>query len=397
MAGGGFARKVPALTGIRFFAASYVFIMHFGATAIERAGAPRPLATFLHNGIFGVSLFFILSGFILAHAHPVRFATPRQYVDYLIARLARLYPVYLLALLIALPPGIHEAKVPLTPQLAACVLAMVQSWTDAFARSGYGWIMQAWTLSVEFFFCLSFPFIANLLRRLDSSTLLVLCAIDAAFVICGGTTTVTPWITEDGNFHDPAWPLYLPLPLVRGGEFLFGMLLQTLISRTPHGAVRSGSALCLLVTAGVALLLSITAGPVELSVAAILAGVLIALIYVSDNAFTRLLGCRALVVLGNASYALYLLQGPLHRYLQQLAPGSLGHVLAFPVTLAASLLVWRYIEEPARRALTSLRPRDTAAPAPAPGRAAPAYPSAPAEMIALSAAERALDASESRL
>lgn len=348
------ARKlVPALTGIRFFAASYVFVMHYGASAIDKAGASRPITTFLHNGVFGVSVFFILSGFILAHAHQAPFARRGQYADYFIARFARIYPVYLFALVLALPVAVHD--VPLTIKAAATVLAMLQSWTDAFAHSGYAWIMQAWTLSVELFFYLSFPFLISVLRRLGSSALLGLCVIDAVFMIAGGTTTITPWIDYGGHIHHPAWPLYLPLPLMRSGEFVFGMLLHTLITRRSHLAIIPGTLLCVLLSASIAALLSVTSNEHAVSVAAVLVGLLITLIYISDGAFTRLLGSRALVLFGNASYALYLLQGPAHAYLGILVPAPYDRLLGFPVTLAAAILVWRWIEVPARRYILALR------------------------------------------
>ncbi|MGO8918781.1 MAG: acyltransferase family protein [Stellaceae bacterium] len=346
---------VPALTGIRFFAASYVFVMHYGASALDKAGAPWPIATFLHNGIFGVSVFFVLSGFILAHAHPAPFASRGQYADYVIARFARIYPVYLFVLVLALPVAVDD--VPLNIKTAAAVLAMVQSWTDAFAHSGYAWIMQAWTLSVELFFYLSFPFLISVLRRFSGSVLFGLCVIDAVFMISGGTTTITPWIDYAGNVHHPAWPLYLPLPLMRSGEFIFGMLLHTLITRPSHITIRPGTPLCVLLSGAIAVLLSITNIENALSVAAVLVGVLITVIYISDGAFTRLLGSRALVLCGNASYALYLLQGPVHAYVGILMPAPYDRLLCFPIALAAAILVWRCIEVPARRYILALRYR----------------------------------------
>jgi peptidoglycan/LPS O-acetylase OafA/YrhL len=349
--------KIPALTGIRFFAASYVFVMHYGATFLDQEGVPRPIATLLHNGGFGVSIFFVLSGFILSHAHPGRFVTPAQYRDYFVARFARIYPVYLFALVLALPVAV--ASVPLTRGRAIAVLAMVQSWTDAYGHTGYAWVMQAWTLSVELFFYLLFPVAITALRRLGSAALVLLLLLDAAFMISGGTATVTPWIELDPA-HTPVWPLPLFLPLVRSGEFLLGMVLHTLVSRRPAAMPRPGVAPSLATAATTLALLSLTRDPRLITTATLGAGALIALLYLSENAFTRLLGSPLLYVLGCASYALYLLQGPVHAYLRLFVPAPYDRILAFPATLAAALLVWRFIEEPARRAILALRPRAAA-------------------------------------
>jgi peptidoglycan/LPS O-acetylase OafA/YrhL len=345
-------KLVPALTGIRFFAAAYVFIMHYGASAIAKAGAPRLVATFLHNGVFGVSVFFTLSGFILAHAHPAAFATQRQYAVYFLHRFARIYPLYLFALVVALPVAV--ADVPLDLRQATAVLAMVQSWTDAFAHSGYAWIMQAWTLSVELVFYLSFPFLIGVLRRLSTSLLLGLCVLDAVFIISGGTTTVTPWTDYGGYVHQPVWPLYLPLPLVRIGEFLLGMLLHTLVTGLLRRAPKISATHCVLVSAAILALLSTTSNERALGAAAVLVGILIAMIYVANNGFTRLLGFPALILLGNASYALYLLQGPVHAYLGICLPTPYDRLLGFPVALAGAILAWRFVEIPARRYLLGL-------------------------------------------
>jgi peptidoglycan/LPS O-acetylase OafA/YrhL len=245
--------------------------------------------------------------------------------------------------MLALPFALPNLNV----KAAVAVLAMVQSWTDGISEFGKSWMTPAWTLSVECFFYLFFPFLITVLRRLQIPALLALCAIDTIFMISGGTSTVQP---GTDYAHVPNWSLHLFLPLTRSSEFVFGMLLHTLSTRAQGLARGHGTAPCLLLTATVVVLLSITANDRVIGVAAVLVGLLIGLIYVSDNGFTRLLGWRPIYVLGGASYALYLLQSPVHAYLVLLFD-SFGRILAFPVTLGASLLVWRFVEEPARRSI----------------------------------------------
>lgn len=94
---------IPSLTGIRFFAALAVLMFHSGATYFDRAGIPYPVAQLLHNGYLGVSLFFVLSGFILTYAHQDDRIDGRFLGVFYVARFARIYPVYLFALVLALP------------------------------------------------------------------------------------------------------------------------------------------------------------------------------------------------------------------------------------------------------------------------------------------------------
>jgi peptidoglycan/LPS O-acetylase OafA/YrhL len=56
------ARRIDALTGLRFVAALAVFLSHLQPAP----GVPAPVQTFMRAGYDGVTLFFILSGFVLA-------------------------------------------------------------------------------------------------------------------------------------------------------------------------------------------------------------------------------------------------------------------------------------------------------------------------------------------
>ena len=158
---------IPALTGIRFIAAVYVFIYHYGATALQRAGVPTPVRVFFQNGYFGVSAFFVLSGYILTHAHPGPLLRARTLLNYFISRLARIYPVYLLALLVMAPLVLHE----LTIRSSLAVLLMVQAWGRPDSDFGFSWLFQAWTLSVELCFYLLFPLLVTAARRLPTPAL----------------------------------------------------------------------------------------------------------------------------------------------------------------------------------------------------------------------------------
>jgi peptidoglycan/LPS O-acetylase OafA/YrhL len=132
---------------------------------------------------------------------------------------------------------------------------------------------------------------------------------------------------------------------------------MALITRPAIITIRLGAAHCILVAAAIAALLSLTDNEQVIGIAAVLVGVLITTIYISDNAFTRLLGCRALIRLGNASYALYLFQGPVRAYLGIVVPDPYDRLFCFPITLCAAILVWRFVEIPARLYILGLAHR----------------------------------------
>lgn len=91
-------QEILPLTGLRFVAAFYVFLFHIH---IRWPLANDPfLNNILGQGAIGMSLFFMLSGFVLAY----RYADGRTSLkDYLTNRFARIYPIYVAAALVTVP------------------------------------------------------------------------------------------------------------------------------------------------------------------------------------------------------------------------------------------------------------------------------------------------------
>src|ERR1700738_5081649 len=89
---------VPALTSIRFLAALTVVLSHY--RELDLLNVPASLFTFVDGGRSAVSLFFVLSGFILTYTYREELATESAHGFY-VARVARIYPNVLFALAIA--------------------------------------------------------------------------------------------------------------------------------------------------------------------------------------------------------------------------------------------------------------------------------------------------------
>jgi peptidoglycan/LPS O-acetylase OafA/YrhL len=68
-----------------------------------------PAHSFLPGRALSVDLFFVLSGFVLAHAYGKQLSARLSPLEFLKLRLVRLYPLYLLGLLLALPIAAHAA------------------------------------------------------------------------------------------------------------------------------------------------------------------------------------------------------------------------------------------------------------------------------------------------
>src|SRR5262245_53984877 len=89
---------LAALTSLRFFAAMYVLLFHYSLAY------PTLYSGLVGIGYTGVTFFFILSGFILAHTYyGVDFKQRSDLHRYFAARVSRIYPIYILSLLVSVP------------------------------------------------------------------------------------------------------------------------------------------------------------------------------------------------------------------------------------------------------------------------------------------------------
>jgi len=168
--GGESMRTIPALDGLRGFAALWVLLFHVwmmtGLPSMRPFGAPFGFEAFLTMGWAGVDLFFCLSAFLLVLPYARwRYAgTPRPDTGrYLLRRVLRIYPAYLvqlgILLLIALVLG-HGRTLNGRELLAHLFL-----WFNL----GQDWVaplVGVWfTLPIEFSFYLILPLIAPLIDR----------------------------------------------------------------------------------------------------------------------------------------------------------------------------------------------------------------------------------------
>ena len=366
--------RLPALTSVRFLAALHVCIFHLYAMRI--AGGQGWLRQLASIGYVGVSFFFVLSGFILVYTYADR-GTPAR--EFWWARFARIYPAYLFSLLMAGPfffyvcLKIHPAPIAFLvwPQnhlvaSSSLVPVLLQSWVPGAALA---WNPPAWSLSDEAFFYLLFPvLLVWLAKKRQKAWLGIAVACWAAslaitFAYVRFRPDGASFVNDDSYF---TWLSVLKFhPLVRLPEFLLGACLGLLFLK--NSVSRNwGSPL---IVAGLIYFSIIVARaphiPYPILHDAALMPAFAAIIFglALRPSWTRVLEFWPLVLLGDASYSFYLLHANLIGMVFQ-PTGEPSHLpvwkiiagLLVPVTV--SILVYKFIEQPARRKLLGKKKRE---------------------------------------
>lgn len=384
---------LKALTGLRILAALLVVMHHF--LIINTSGSPgvalsvKQIAqTIVAHGFVGVSFFFILSGFILTYNYidvEGRLRVPRW--DFWVARIARIYPAYLIGFIIATPlyvlwrqQGCDGSQVlcshnnPIVTGLASLTL------TQAFIPYHEPfWNAPSWSLSAEAFFYLLFPVLAVFMARLPRRRLYL--SIGALWALTLALAMSYVVVQPDGlSYTHASWlddSFWLRIlycnPVFRLPEFLMGVALGKLfLLRTRHGGtsgvklwsprpgVTAGLAL-----AGVFVVLGIAAIRIQVLECAVLDGFFALLIYslaFGQGRIAAFFSLPTLILLGEASYAVYILHNPIWHYMSYplkhvhlgsglLIDSPVFFLLYLGVTIAISIVCLNVVEQPARRAL----------------------------------------------
>jgi peptidoglycan/LPS O-acetylase OafA/YrhL len=352
------------LTFTRFIAALSVVIFHYGATT-----TPFDITPFSHvfqAGPIAVSYFYALSGFIMAIAYyrPDRADTFNKW-KYWLARFARIYPVYLLALLLVFVANYN------TDDLKALFLnlTLFQSWFPGYPRTLNA---PGWSLSVEAFFYFCFPFILWAVYRHGVKGLVVVTALLWLLTQIIHTYALNSEYYQAKNYlHD----FIYYNPVMHINTFLLGLIVGIFFKqnydrlKTNHF---QNTVLIVIVSVGIALLLMLRPHfpqwfgiNVDFTngLLAPLSLVFIVLLGRDTGILSRIFSYSWLILLGEASYSLYILQRPVYGIYEKLIAGHLNlpdgmHFYAYLFLLISlSILSFKLFESPMRHLINRLYKR----------------------------------------
>ncbi|MCP9211838.1 acyltransferase family protein [Streptomyces sp. NEAU-Y11] len=363
--------RLPSLTGYRFLLACAVLFGHVltlgrlfaDESVYEAAGRSQMLSA------GAVSSFFLLSGFVLAWTLRPDDTAGRFWRR----RFVKIFPnhavTWTLMLVLLLATGTATLLPVPDPAVDEAVknLLLVHTWAPDMADfSSVNPV--TWSISCEAFFYLLFPFLIRPLSALPARRIRPLIALIAALVLA--TPALVTLVTEDaatGSWTPLSmerWWLIYFFPPVRLLEFVLGILLALAVRAGRWPALRMRWPLLVLI----ALFAVQPRLPDEYTWGAAtclpLAALIPALACRDIDRRPTWLGTRGLVVLGEASFALYMIHFPtLYAMRLLLGERTFGTLAATAIALGVaalcvlvSLVLWRTVELPMMRRYSRPRP-----------------------------------------
>jgi peptidoglycan/LPS O-acetylase OafA/YrhL len=346
-------RRFEALDSLRGVCAILVVMFHMPVATHWRDWG------LVQHGYLFVDYFFVLSGFVIAHAYSQRLKTPADAGRFMVRRLGRVWPLHVLML--AAFVGLELVRLwthfdSVTPFVRDRSVESI--FTNLFLIQAFNihpsltWNGPAWTLSVEVGCYVVFS--------------LLLLASPKAWRWIGGVLAVVGAVMVlmfAKRWMNTTYDLAFPRAVY---GFFLGCLLQGFWTRIPRLKGAAATVLEIATVAGVCIFIGFATGPTT---------VLVTLLFVfavqvfagEDGALSRLLDTRPLVTLGRWSFAIYMVHMfvlvvtlVVARKLQWLPGGrridfgspwlnDLFAVALFAGIVVLAVLAHRFVEQPAQR------------------------------------------------
>lgn len=411
------SQAIPSLTGARALAAVSVVIGHAFAYVPTFPNNSDPFwfaeARTLTN--FGMALFFVLSGFVI-HYNYSRMIVQSRWTglwNFYVARFARLYPLYVAILaFIFIDYGVitnalhggYPYDVFMISHSLPFFLTFTQSWVY-FVSHGFPVMFSLlyectgimWSVSAEWFFYLAYPLLLWLILRCRSTARLLTIAgvtTGIAFIVfallfwrTGNVNLLAAhylgslagsYGTTTSNYSFIQWFIYYA-PYLRFLEFLLGVVVASLYMHHMNRPVSSREASMgrrltyfAVLLVGVDQLLTGLPGPPpgvlhfltfssSYGMALLMALVIFCLARYRDTSISFVLATKPIVLCGDASYSIYLLQfvaiGSFGNEFQHLDPNHWHSVLVIMLRVTVGLaeligvafVSYAVLERPARR------------------------------------------------
>jgi len=313
--------KIPYLDGWRGCAILAVLFGHFVAAAPLNAGR------------FGVELFFVLSGRLMAE---ILFVQEKPLSQFYPRRLSRIYPALIIFVGAMFAAGVALDREPTAAQTLAALTFTLNYLNPVVGNAGA--LDHIWSLCIEEQMYVLLGIVALIHRKRRLPVVPIFAALALFGNVNGALQTAA-----GGNYHEVYWRTD-----VRGASLLLGVVAFL--------AIREGAAERMpwlgpvLFAIGAALNLNAVADPVKYSLGTAALAVSLVVMAQAPATVLAFLAKPALTHIGVWSYSLYLWQQPFYKL-----PISPALKLAMvPVIFAVALASYYLVERPARDKLNAI-------------------------------------------
>ena len=339
--------EIKALTGLRGVAALYVVFFH--ANGLH--AFPAMVRPFISHGYMAVDLFFILSGFVMAMTYGGLFENGfslRNFKSFLLKRLARIYPLYILMTLI-------------TAVLITTVLSDTYRFDDNVLRAlpfnltmthamglAYSIVPPSWSISTEWAAYLLFPF--SILVAMWLPRRYALIGVAVSFAVLAAVAFGPYWMIHTRHFPGQLNVVhsYAPGTTLRClASFYLGLVAYRFRELMPSRA----STMLLVLAVGL-----LCFRDTDLPLIAVFACLIMALSH-DEGPVARVLQSRVAYWLGVVSFALYLVHDLVQKILLKSFPVwgfDLGLsrmtwvVISIALSIGIAALAHYFYEKPSR-------------------------------------------------
>jgi peptidoglycan/LPS O-acetylase OafA/YrhL len=342
---------INSLTSLRFFAALMIYCSHLYVLSLaDNRFVVALYKEVFYEGYLAVTFFFMLSGFVLTYGYKERFlsgAVAKKY--FYISRLARIYPLHFLTLLLAFPLwySFFAEHVQKALVFLGCNLLLMQSFIP-MQQCYYFLNEPAWALSNEIFFYGCFPLLISTVTRMS---LKCISGLVLLLALCVGLLAV--WL------HNHTWLFYIN-PLFRIYDFFVGIVLANIFLNTKDlfAKIGNGWFTCIEVFA-VGMFASFFAVhryvPENLrsDLYYVLPIAFIIFVFAFERGFfSKAIASKGFVLLGRLSFAFYMLHLTVMHYVGRYIGGIYAVAIgSFFITLMLSIPVYFFYEQPLNRIL----------------------------------------------
>ena len=306
--------EIKQLTFTRFIAAFTIVLFHYGQSAIPFDSGL--LGHFAKDGAFSVSYFFCLSGYILAHVYCKEDCSLINKKAFFLKRFARIYPIYFIGFIVVLLSGIlFFNAAPKGYSIILQVLGLHAWFPGLSLEINY----PGWSLSVELFFYLCFPFLINFFSRISTKKVILFAL---AIWILSGISHIL--LVKQTLHHTAQWEEFIIFnPLFHINAFIFGMAACVVLKRNQDKFQLSNflSSSIFIITCLILFFIIATDNfflpwghnglfsPIFI--------LLIISLQLNAGVIAKLFSLRPMVFLGEISFGIYILQYPVRMWFEE--------------------------------------------------------------------------------